>query len=123
MSLPGSLLKSARSAGSLTTALAVTPYTLSLGGGLLSDRVFNDCCDFCVRVDDPKREIEACNEMTKRCKGDTAIEFAQANISNARFLLTAKESHDVMKEELADIQARSRSRKSWTPSVSASWGG
>lgn len=44
--------------------------------------------------------------MTKRCKGDTAIEFAQANISNARFLLTVKESHDVMKEELADIQAR-----------------
>ncbi|MDW5564294.1 MAG: hypothetical protein SA339_13850 [Methanomassiliicoccus sp.] len=39
-------------------------------------------------------------------KGDTEIEFAQANISNARFLLTAKESHDAMEEELADIQAR-----------------
>lgn len=39
-------------------------------------------------------------------KGDAEIEFAQAKISNARFLLTAKESHYELREELADIEAR-----------------
>jgi len=73
--------------------------------------VFNDCCDLCHRVDDSKREIEPCDEMTKRCKGGTEIEFAQANISNARFLLTAKESRDAMEEELADIQTRIQSEE------------
>ena len=33
--------------------------------------IWNDCCDFCVRVDDTKREVEPCNTMTSRCEGDT----------------------------------------------------
>jgi hypothetical protein len=36
----------------------------------LSD-IWNDCCDFCVRVDDTKREVEACTKTTARCNGDT----------------------------------------------------
>jgi hypothetical protein len=39
-------------------------------------------------------------------KGDPEIEFNQAKISNARFLLTAKESHYELREELEDIEAR-----------------
>ncbi|MDW5561587.1 MAG: hypothetical protein SA339_00045 [Methanomassiliicoccus sp.] len=44
------------------------PLPASPGGGLLSDRVFEDCCDFCVRVDDTKNEVEPCGTMTERCK-------------------------------------------------------
>jgi hypothetical protein len=36
---------------------------------LSGERVFNDCCDFCVRVDDSKNEVEICTDMTQRCKG------------------------------------------------------
>lgn len=39
-------------------------------------------------------------------KGDPEIEFAQAKISNARFLLTAKDSHFELKDALEDIEAQ-----------------
>jgi len=37
----------------------------------LSEKVFDDCCDFCQLVDDSKAEVEPCDKMTQRCKGDT----------------------------------------------------
>jgi len=33
--------------------------------------VWNDCCDFCIKVDDTKLEVEPCTKMTARCQGDT----------------------------------------------------
>lgn len=38
---------------------------------MISPEIWADCCDFCVRADDSKREIEPCRKMTARCKGDT----------------------------------------------------
>lgn len=35
------------------------------------EKIFEDCCDFCQRVDDKGREVEPCGTMTQRCKGDT----------------------------------------------------
>lgn len=52
-------------------------------------------------ADFPEAEID-------HSKGDTEIEFAQAKISNARFLLTAKESHYELREEIEGIEARIR---------------
>jgi hypothetical protein len=50
-------------------------------------------------------------DIIDHSKGDTEIEFAQTHISNARFLLTAKESHEAMAEELADIEDRIRAEE------------
>jgi hypothetical protein len=44
-------------------------------------------------------------------KGDPEVEFAQAKISNARFLLTAKDSHNALQEEVEDIEARIRAEE------------
>lgn len=38
---------------------------------MISPEIWADCCDFCIRADDSKREIEPCSKMTARCKGDT----------------------------------------------------
>ena len=54
------------------TAIAEIPSTLCAGGGpLTAEKVYPDCCDFCARVDDSKAEVEVCDTMTQRCKGDT----------------------------------------------------
>ena len=35
------------------------------------EKIRTDCCDLCLRVDGDDKEMEACKDMTKRCKGDT----------------------------------------------------
>ncbi|MDW5563934.1 MAG: hypothetical protein SA339_11980 [Methanomassiliicoccus sp.] len=37
----------------------------------MSDLPFDDCCEGCQFIDGDGKEIEACRDMTKRCRGDS----------------------------------------------------
>ena len=43
------------------------------------EKIFDDCCDFCQLVDDSKTEVEPCDKMTQRCKGDTCAACKPCN--------------------------------------------
>jgi hypothetical protein len=83
------------------------PNAKSPGGGPLSEQIFDDCCDFCAKVDDTKREVEPCNTMTQRCKGDSCAACKPCNrfVPDLAFVDASKLEKNVRKRKKAPRKA------------------
>lgn len=74
------------------------------------EKVYSDCCDYCVRADDLKREVEPCTRMRSRCKGDSCAPcrpctaFVAAPESNAARAIARRRERPTSGALMADFE-------------------
>jgi hypothetical protein len=77
------------------------------------NEIWDDCCDFCVKVDDTKCEVEVCTKMVARCRGDSCStckvckDFAPSLEFTSTLALARRRMRPITHQSLSVNQGRS----------------